>query len=284
MLSGDSSDGSRPGTPEKPDFLRQTPREYWQTRLKEHWNLHGVGYMGYGLAYNRWLYRVREKVFLRHVRALPLDFPRLRILDVGSGTGFYVALWKSLGVESVIASDIAPVAIEQLRQAFPEVTVVELDIGSPLAAHNFRDAFDVVTAFDVLFHVIDDNRFHTAVRNVSALCKPGGYFIFSDNFLHGKTLKTRYQVNRSLEEITHVVETAGFRIVKRAPVFFVMNAPVDTKGWWPLLLWRFLLLPVRALHFLGALYGAALFPLEIMLTLVLKESPTTEILICQKRS
>jgi 2-polyprenyl-3-methyl-5-hydroxy-6-metoxy-1,4-benzoquinol methylase len=259
------------------------PKEYWEIRLRQHWDLEGVGLVGYGLSYNRWLYRVRRRVFLSHVRALPLDFPRCRILDVGSGTGFYVRLWKSLGVQSVTASDVASIAVERLKRAYPDVPCVQLDISGSLDAQGFKGRFDVISAFDVLFHIVDDDRFRAAISNLSSLCKSGGYLIFSDNFPHGKTVRASHQVSRSLEEITCLLAEAEFVLVKRAPMFFLMNAPVDTKSSWPLLLWRSVMLPVRLVHPLGALWGALLFPVELCLTGFLKESPTTELMICQRR-
>ena len=259
------------------------PREYWETRLTEHWDLHGVGFAGYGLRYNQSLYRVRRRVFLSHVRALNLDLCRSTILDVGSGTGFYVAIWRSLGVQSITASDLTTVAVERLKTVYPDVASVQLDIGASVQAQGFAGTFDVVTAFDVLFHIIDDLRFRTAIFNVSSLCRSGGYFLFSDNFLHGRTVRTPHQVHRSLEDVTAVLEEAGLRVVKRAPMFFLMNALVDTQGAWPLLFWRAFMVPVRAVPLLGAAYGALLYPLEVCLTALCKESPTTEIMVCQKR-
>ena len=65
-------------------------------------------------------------------------------------------------------------------------------------------------------------------------------------------------------------------------MFVLMNTPVDTRSNWPSLLWRLLMSPVRAFNVLGFLYGVILFPLEILLTRVSKESPSTEMMICQK--
>jgi 2-polyprenyl-3-methyl-5-hydroxy-6-metoxy-1,4-benzoquinol methylase len=225
---------------------------------------------------------VRRRVFLSHVQALRLDWSRLTVLDVGAGTGFYVDIWRSLGVKSITAADLAAVAVERLQKTHPDVATVQLDIGGSLTAQGFERTFDVITAFDVLFHIVDDARFRAAIFNISSLCRSGGYFIFSDNFLHGQTKRTPHQVHRSLEEIAAVLEAAGFRIVKRAPMFFLMNALVDTRRAWPLLLWRAFMLPLRAVNVLGAVYGAVLFPLELTLTRLCKESPTTEIMICRK--
>jgi hypothetical protein len=57
---------------------------------------------------------------------------------------------------------------------------------------------------------------------------------------------------------------------------------VDTSTSWPFKFWRLAMLPVSALPPLGRIYGALLYPLELQLTRFLRESPTTEMMICQK--
>ena len=68
------------------------PKAYWESRLSDEYSLAGVGYSGLGLSYNRWLYRIRKRVFRRTVRGFLVGDPgAARVLDVGSGTGFYIA-------------------------------------------------------------------------------------------------------------------------------------------------------------------------------------------------
>jgi len=257
---------------------------YWETRLKEHWGLHGVGYVSYSVHYNQWLYRVRKRVFIDHVRALNPNFEQAKVLDIGSGTGFYLDLWKSLGVKSITGSDITDISVGRLKELYPGCSIVQLDIGRSLEEQGFaKNRFDVITAFDVLFHILDDNCFRNAILNISQLLVPGGYFIFSGNFVHGKAVRGIHQVSRPIEEITRLLGEAGLRTIKRVPMFVLMNAPVDTDSRWQLPLWRLLMSPVRVINLLGFFYGAVLFPLEVFLTKVLKESPTTEMMICQKR-
>lgn len=258
-------------------------KSYWEKRLQNNWGLGGVGHIGYGVYYNRWLYKVRKKVFNYYIRSLNLNFEQSRVLDIGSGTGFYLDIWKSLRVKSVTGSDITKVSVKRLKKLYPEFSIVRLDIGSSLVEQNFfEDKFDIATAFDVLFHIVDDKKFRKAIFNISQLLVSGGYFIFSDNFLHSKTIKNTHEVDRSIEEISGILEDAGFRIVKRVPMFVLMNIPVDTRRNWPSLLWRLLMSPVRIFNVLGFLYGVILFPLEILLIRVSKESPSTEMMICQK--
>jgi hypothetical protein len=52
-------------------------KEYWEKRLKTNWGLQGVGCLGYGKYYNKWLYRVRAKIFNDSIRAVNLNLTML---------------------------------------------------------------------------------------------------------------------------------------------------------------------------------------------------------------
>jgi SAM-dependent methyltransferase len=257
-------------------------RSYWEGRLASHWGLQGVGYLGYGVRYNNWLYAVRREILRRHLLGLSIELSRANVLDIGSGTGFWLEQWKGLGVRSLQGSDIAAVAVERLKQKFPEIDIEQIDIAQTPEGSNWNGKFDVVSAFDVLFHITEDNRFNRAIENISTLLKRGGYFFFSDNFVHGTARRTDHQVSRSLNDIEAVVRRNGLRVVRRAPMFVLMNAPIDSSLRWLMPVWRAFLAPVHFVPFLGSVYGAVLYPVELTLTRLMSESPTTEIMICQK--
>jgi SAM-dependent methyltransferase len=256
-------------------------RSYWETRLAETYSLDGVGWAGMGRAFNTWMYRVRRHVFLRETRALLPQPGALDVLDIGSGTGFYVDRWRELGVRSVTGSDLTETAVERLRERFPAGAFLRMDVGDATPATDQR--FDVVSAFDVLFHIVDDARFAQALRNVGALLRPGGWFLFSDNFLHAGTLRSRHQVSRSLDDITRDLHAAGFDVVRRVPMFVLLNTPVDARTrlarWW----WTALSVAVARGELAGRLVGALLFPVELALLRVVREGPSTELMICRRR-
>lgn len=209
-----------------------------------------------------------------------MDFHRATVLDVGSGTGFYVKAWKSLGVQRVVGCDIANTAVEELRRNFPDDEFHEVDIGGDLATLGSHQ-FDIISAFDVLFHIVDDQHFLRAFQNVHSLLKPGGILIFSDNLLHGRTVRERHQVSRSLEQIERVLQATGFKAVERMPMFFLMNNPIDSEGRLIRSFWRLLAGAVSTSELLGFALGAALYPLELLCVSSLRESPTTEMVICR---
>src|SRR5262245_9174722 len=108
-------------------------REYWESRLNQKWGLHGVGHISYGKPYNTWLYRVRRQVFLRSFASLSLRAEQTVVLDIGSGTGFWLDVWKSLQVRDLVGSDMTSTAVNGLRNSYPDATIRQLDISDPAA-------------------------------------------------------------------------------------------------------------------------------------------------------
>jgi SAM-dependent methyltransferase len=254
-------------------------REYWEQRLRGDYSLGGVGYQGLGEAFNRWGYRARRRVFLRLVR--PLVAPGARVLDVGSGTGFYLGLWRELGAGSITGSDLTGVAVEGLAARHPDVEAVRLDIGDETIDLP-ESSFDAVSAMDVLFHITDDERFARALANIGRLLRPGGVLVFSDLFVHGRPWRAPHQAIRSLAEVRAAVDAAGLRVQLRRPMLVLLNAPVDTRGrtaraaWWTL---RTAALRGEAA---GWLAGAAAYPFEVGLARILREGPSTELMVCRR--
>ena len=256
-------------------------RQYWEDRLREHYSLAGVGYLRLGRRYNEWMYRVRGAVFDRVVAPIGPWLGR-EVLDIGSGTGFYVERWQRFGAH-VTGLDLTEVAVEQLRRSFPETRFVQADIGAtpgtlPLPA----GSFDAISALDVLFHIVDDAQYAQAFRNIAALLKPGGWFLWSDNFLRHATERVAHQASRPLAESRRLVEAAGFEIVRRIPMFVLMNYPADTRSRLARWAWTGMVAPAMLAEPLGWLLGATLYPVERALVAIKHESPSTELMLCRQ--
>ena len=165
-------------------------RDFWESRLDADWTETGVGYGALGRAFNTWMYRVRRDVFRREVSALDLDWPRTRVLDIGSGTGFYVRLWQELGAASVTGSDLTQAAVDRLQDRFPSAEFRRLDISEPDGRLE-SGGYDVASCMDVLFHITDDDRYAAAIAAIADAVRPGGHFVLSENFLHRPTQRGR---------------------------------------------------------------------------------------------
>ena len=259
--------------------------EYWETRLKAHWGLSAVGFLGMGDAYNSALYRVKARVLRRAARRLPIDLAQARVLDVGSGVGFVVQQWQALGVRHLVGSDISPFAVAQLRAQYPSYRFVEADIGSPAAADNLRESrFDCISALDVLYHIVDDDAYQRALKNISSLLRPGGYFLLADNFVRSGTVRGRHQVSHSLQSLQEWLRDAHLEIAYRTPQFVLMNFPIDSNSRWLHLWWQKVSSQVKRSERRALWLGHALVPVEMVLTKMLREGPSTELAVCRKAS
>lgn len=256
-------------------------KEYWENRLKMDFSLRGSGFSGLGKWYNYWMYRIRRRVFLKVVRSLRLDLAIASVLDVGSGTGFYLNRWKEIGVSKISGLDFSDTAIRELRLRYPTYKFFRMDIGDSTVPIDGM-SFDAISAFDVLFHIIDDRRFERSIRNIVYLLKPDGVLIFSDNYLHNGPIRAQHQVCRSLQYIESKLLANGLKIVGRVPMFYLMNVPFDSNSLILKIYWRIVAAAVSRSEFLGFVIGAITFPIELWCVSFFRESPTTELMICRK--
>lgn len=259
------------------------PNNFWEHRLTKVKGLEGVGYSKLGQPFNNWGYKVRKKAFLNVIQDLHFDFKNADVLDIGSGTGFYIALWNALKAQKVSGVDITEVAVNNLKSIFPESDFLQLDIGADIEAYIPQlGKKDFISAMDVLFHIVDDKRFEKALMNIAALLKKGGYFIYSDNFLKDQTRRTQHQVSHTQEHLYYLFEKAGFELVQHKPFMVLSNYPVDSKNKLLHAYWFVLENTLALIKPLGHLFGALLYPIEVALLKAIKDSPSTEIVLLRK--
>ena len=91
----DAAPDQHPIPPEWEGIGQPEALEWWEARHRDRRGFDAVGYAGASEAYNAWLYRVRRHLFRRHVA--PLAQPGSSVLDVASGTGFYLERWREAG-------------------------------------------------------------------------------------------------------------------------------------------------------------------------------------------
>lgn len=255
------------------------PAAYWSDRLSGDAGLEAVGWQGLGAAYNGWLYRQRRRVFLRALADAGLLQPPPRVLELAPGNGFYVALWRRLGVRELSAVDIAAPAVERLRRSFPAYQFLTGDIGTRLALPT--GSFDAVTALDVLFHITDDAAFDQSIANIARALRPGGVVLISDLFPTTEPVERPHQRSRTAAAYLERLAAHGLRLEQRWPVFVLMHAWAAprsgwgqriTRGWW----W---IVERVAGHLPGGgmALGALLATADALLTRVVKEGPSTQL-------
>ncbi len=210
------------------------PREFWDRRLSEQFDLRGTGETGLSLAYNRACYALRERVLTRALREAGVEPRGRRVLDVGCGTGFFTAYYLSRGAQ-VTGLDIAPTSVERLSSRHPEARFMLADVSETAIAETFA----IVNAFDVLYHITDDARWERAVRHLARAVAPGGALLLTDTFADLRGAAThnrmrpldRYRAVFGAEGIvpgpiypTHVLlnrELGALRFLNRAPALLL---------------------------------------------------------------
>ena len=260
------------------------PETYWEERYGL-FRLASSGHRDLPEAYNYWLYDRKKTRIQDGLRRERISVGSCHILELGCGTGVYVDMWKRMGAVSLTGFDITSISVENLAPKYPGYRFHKEDITDPTLAERHSGSFDLVTAFDVLYHIVDDTRFSQAVANIGRFCRAGGLLLIHDVFLGGAEEDHGYIRWRSLATYKRELQKAGFEIRHRLPIFFLMIQAIDLRrgGFmsnlheriWDVLR-RFIdKCPDRAGHMLSSLDALLLSRSE--------DGPSMELVVCRKK-
>jgi SAM-dependent methyltransferase len=194
-------------------------RKYWDDRLASNLNLRGTGHRAFGIEYNNALYRAQADCLEALLDRWQVDLKGKRVLDVGSGTGFYVDFYLNRGAQHLCGLDISETSVQYLSDKYPGCSFYVEDISKPALAD--LGEFDLVSVISVLYHVIDDALFRQAVDHLGNLCKPGGYLLISDALKGFWLPSAKHARLRRLEAYQPLLE--NFEIIALAPIYYFLN-------------------------------------------------------------
>jgi hypothetical protein len=253
-------------------------REYWtRLHLERGGRLTAVGYPEMGDGFNEEAYGLRLSAVQRLLARRP-EVPHRTVLEGAVGVGAYGGLWNSLGFKEWTGVDISTEAIERLHTRFPQHHFMVLDLSQPEDAGwaGLRQtSWDLVTAIDVLYHFVDDERFESALSNVGGLVAPGRLLLVSDVFPASAVDVAKHVRRRPLASYFSVLGPLGFKLIDQEPVFALLGDPVRRKTYdlrdntmW--IAWRVLSKSIRMLpSFLqdpiGRSWVKALRPIDALL-------------------
>jgi SAM-dependent methyltransferase len=153
-------------------------------------------------------FRVRNKLIQW---ALGNYFPDAKsFFEIGCGTGFVLAgIREAFPGTRLVGSDIFTDGLTFAKARLPAVELYQMDARSI----PFEDEFDVVGAFDVLEHLVED---HTALTQMFNAVKPGGGLLVTvpqqRHLWSASDEHAMHQRRYSRAELRRKVETAGFEI------------------------------------------------------------------------
>ncbi|MDB5104054.1 MAG: 2-polyprenyl-3-methyl-5-hydroxy-6-metoxy,4-benzoquinol methylase [Fibrobacteres bacterium] len=259
--------------------------KYWAERYKEI-DISKSGHIDLPVAYNQWLYRRKKERLLQGLVKAGFDPKGASVLEIAAGTGVYVEMWKSLGVGKLCGMDISQNAIDALSVRFPGYSFHKRDLTDPGLSSLTGGGYDLVTAVDMLYHIVDDGDFPAALANLAETCRPGGLLAIHDFFMHHREMDFGYIKLRTLKDYQAALAKAGFEIVSRTPTFFFTvqtydHKSPDTKKAMDRL-WSRLVFPF--INGRPDLAGRLGYYSDKILGSLLKEGPSFEMMVCRRKA
>lgn len=226
-----------------PEYLNPyDPREYWENRLKSGFDLVAVGHPAFNHMYNEYMYKLQLLVLRDVLKNYGISSVGKKVLDVGCGTGVFSRFYLRNSAQ-VTGIDITTTSIEKLRKSLPEGKFITMDISEKLTAkEDFENQFDLINMLNVIFHIVDDEKFERTLENLAACLKEGGYLLISDYFGDEDIVPAPNTKLRGLKRYKNL-EQKGIKILDVIPIYFFMNR-------------RFELLPDTVNNFISPLLSA----------------------------
>ncbi|NMX21368.1 hypothetical protein C5S30_02800 [ANME-1 cluster archaeon GoMg4] len=208
----------------KGEIMTYKPKEYWEKRLESQPNLKGVGCAGFNENYNKYLYSLKvsalDKILNKYYS---ITIKGRSILDVGCDTGFFVNYYHKKGAKKITGLDITKTSISMLKEKYPAYNFYVADISDPNHPLKLKEKFDIINAFDVLYHVTDNGKFETAINNISSLCLGGGYVLITDVFWKDDIIPAEHVRFRSLQKYKEILPKNNIEILDIFPIYYLIS-------------------------------------------------------------
>lgn len=121
---------------------------------------------------NSFWVRSRNRLFKKLIEKFSPQKQRIRLFEVGCGTGDFLAQLASAKTLEITGSEIYVKGLLYAKMNLPEVSFVQYDV----TQGHIDERFDVIAAFDVLEHIEDDV---AALSNMHQMLGGGGVLIVS---------------------------------------------------------------------------------------------------------
>jgi 2-polyprenyl-3-methyl-5-hydroxy-6-metoxy-1,4-benzoquinol methylase len=196
--------------------------DYWNRRLDDRFSLRGVGHVQFSHAYNRWLYARKRDVLQDALRGWDGGLSGKTVLDIGSGTGFFVERYLALRGR-VTGVDLSRRSIAELSGRFPGAEFHLLDIGAADGRLPGRQ-FDIINMWDVMYHIVSEERFLNACRNIAAMGRPGTRFLVTDLMASERYVRPApHVVFRNRAAYQEALGPLGFVHLETRPLYRFLN-------------------------------------------------------------
>ena len=201
---------------------------YWNMRLNNKFDIEGVGYIGLGKIYNKYLYNIRFDILKHIVNKSFISLKNKDILELGPGIGIFTDYFFKSNVGKYRGIDIAKKSIVELSKKYKEFNFIHGDISNP---DNFGDSkYDLIFAADVLLHQTNEKKYNATIKNIYSSLKDNGIVILFDPIsVIGTKSKSEHVIIRDIEYIKKILNKNGLDLFALLPTSFFMNNPFDAN-------------------------------------------------------
>ena len=132
-------------------------------------------------------YHLLENTIIQFIMDHKINIKDIEVIDIGSGAGHWINFYHELiSPKRIIGFELSVPGVQQLKEKFQDrkkcIKVFQQDISSSQFNHKLQ--VDIVNAIGVMFHIVEDNLWEQALRNIANCLKPGGYFLVGGQFGH----------------------------------------------------------------------------------------------------
>lgn len=204
------------------------PQEFWERRLEKNFNFKGVGYANLGEEYNKWLYRAKERVLDEVLKKNNISCEGKNVLELGVGSGFYIDYWKKKNISGFTGVDITEKSAKELSNKYPQYKFIQADISS--TNFSIDNKFDIITVFDVMFHVLDEEKFEQIISNIKRLSHEKSIILITDGYLKDSYQESFHVKIRSLNRYIEILTKNKMEKRDVRPLFYFMSKPLDNNN------------------------------------------------------
>lgn len=218
-------------------------RDFWEERILRQDRYSSIGVRSLPETVNRCRKEALFPVIQEALGEQDLDLRGARVLDAACGTGVYAELYASLGAD-VVGVDLSRAALEAChRWGVPGGFAV-----ADLSALPFPDgSFELTHAFSVLYHIVDERAWRTALAELARVTRRGGHLVMRIEWVEKGSRRADHVSHRARAEYLRVLEAEESFELRAVHPFR------DLMGLRPLFVAAHRLLPGSASERLGTL-------------------------------
>ncbi len=204
----------------KHPMSRTESHAYWIKRHEEYeGNWRATGFLGGDDAINQAIYSCRFRALNQVLASHRITLSGKRVLDVGCGLGDFARFYAARGAY-VSGIDISSTAVAYCN-AYCIGEFVQG--GASEVAAKFKQPFDLIHCFDVLYHLTDDAEWQSALASFEERSRPETVWLFTEFRICTSVSGAEHIVKRPISYYQNELARHGRHIVEEIPIYWLFT-------------------------------------------------------------